>query len=238
MYAVDMPPQRQKKPRTATKSEAVEFNGITFRRYPDAKQWSHRMYYTPHAGWRLLGIGALHQELWKSINGPIPDGYEIHHSDDDSLNNVIGNLECITVAEHKRRHAAAASQRNKTPEGRKRFEATQRAAAKWHGSPAGLAWHREHAREQGFGIREPADVVCAHCGINYKTSAPARAKFCSTKCRQRSYAADGRLLVRKLCVICCKEFTTTKHGRSAVSCGRKCGRQVAKRRAAGVQLDG
>lgn len=34
--------------------------------------------------------------------GPIPDGHEIHHIDDNSLNNDISNLACLPIAEHFR----------------------------------------------------------------------------------------------------------------------------------------
>src|SRR4051794_36225813 len=99
----------------ATKSESVVFNGITFRRYPGAKQWSPRMYFTPHASHRRAGVGALHQELWKAAHGPIPTGMHVHHRDGDPLNNVLDNLECITEAEHNERHRQARSERASRP---------------------------------------------------------------------------------------------------------------------------
>jgi len=42
--------------------------------------------------------------VWIQKNGPIPDGYEVHHKDDNPLNDHISNLECITKKEHKRLH--------------------------------------------------------------------------------------------------------------------------------------
>lgn len=46
----------------------------------------------------------LHRVVWESVNGPIPDGYLIHHIDHDKLNNNIENLQCMTVSEHISHH--------------------------------------------------------------------------------------------------------------------------------------
>lgn len=45
-----------------------------------------------------------HRWLWKQANGPIPDGYEIHHRDHDALNNDLGNLMCVTAEWHDNYH--------------------------------------------------------------------------------------------------------------------------------------
>ncbi len=175
----------------AKKSVAVVFNGITFRRYPKSNQWAHRMYYTPHAGHRRRGVGALHQEIWKAANGPIPVGCHIHHRDDDPLNNDIGNLECITKDEHDARHRAERKRRMMTPKGKKQFRAALKAAAKWHGSKEGKAWHSQHAKE-AWANAEKGTAVCVRCGVKFETWIPGRAKFCTPACRQRAYTADGR----------------------------------------------
>ena len=47
---------------------------------------------------------ALHQDVWENTHGPIPDGMEIHHKDNDKTNNEISNLECLTSTTHAYRH--------------------------------------------------------------------------------------------------------------------------------------
>lgn len=42
--------------------------------------------------------------VWESANGPIPSGCVIHHRDRNPLNDDLGNLECMTRAEHAREH--------------------------------------------------------------------------------------------------------------------------------------
>jgi len=46
----------------------------------------------------------LHRVIWKSINGKIPPGYDIHHIDGDRTNNHIDNLELITKSEHSSKY--------------------------------------------------------------------------------------------------------------------------------------
>ena len=43
-----------------------------------------------------------HHLVWEAVNGPVPDGYDIHHVDGDTYNNAIDNLECLTHSDHAR----------------------------------------------------------------------------------------------------------------------------------------
>jgi hypothetical protein len=45
-----------------------------------------------------------HVLVWEFVNGPVPPGYDIHHRDDDKLNNRIDNLQLVTKTAHKRLH--------------------------------------------------------------------------------------------------------------------------------------
>lgn len=47
-----------------------------------------------------------HRIVWEVVNGPIPEGYEIHHIDKDRRNNSISNLELIEKSKHKHHHFA------------------------------------------------------------------------------------------------------------------------------------
>jgi HNH endonuclease/Helix-turn-helix domain of resolvase len=46
----------------------------------------------------------LHRDVWKSVHGDIPMGYDIHHKDEDKSNNDIENLELLPTAEHTQLH--------------------------------------------------------------------------------------------------------------------------------------
>lgn len=59
----------------------------------------------------------LHRDVWEFHNGAIPENCDIHHIDEDKLNNNIENLECLQKAEHTRRYSPHNNQYTK---GRKR----------------------------------------------------------------------------------------------------------------------
>lgn len=56
---------------------------------------------------------SLHRYVWEKHNGPIPDGYDIHHIDWNKLNNDISNLELISHSEHSRKYAHRKNKYNK-----------------------------------------------------------------------------------------------------------------------------
>lgn len=63
-------------------------------------------YYGRTNGKRTL----LHRDIWESRNGPIPDGFDVHHLNRDRTNNRIENLALITRAEHARRYPGRQNQ--------------------------------------------------------------------------------------------------------------------------------
>ena len=48
----------------------------------------------------------VHRLVWALTYGPIPDGYDVHHKDENRLNNAIENLEAMPAPEHHRLHRA------------------------------------------------------------------------------------------------------------------------------------
>ncbi len=58
---------------------------------------------------RRLRTKFYHRHVWEEANGPIPDGYVIHHRDGNPLNNDLGNLACLTVGEHTQLHRRASA---------------------------------------------------------------------------------------------------------------------------------
>lgn len=55
----------------------------------------------------------LHRLIWESNYGEIPDGYEIHHKDFNSLNNSLDNLQLLSKEEHLKLHGDINSEKYK-----------------------------------------------------------------------------------------------------------------------------
>lgn len=50
---------------------------------------------------------------WEKHFGTIPNGYQVHHKDNDKLNNNIDNLILLSALEHKRIHSGCYINENK-----------------------------------------------------------------------------------------------------------------------------
>lgn len=200
------------------RSESVVFNGRTYRRYPDAKHRTTRVYFARAV--KRGGVARpelLHRAIWESVNGPIPDGHHIHHKDGNPLNNEISNLECITRSDHLREHASAPE---RVARSRASLGAARIAAAKWHGSDEGRAWHAEHGRNV-MAARPLVPCTCEQCGARFK-SKDKNAKLCSGKCRAAKRRDSGLDNELRACTECFAPFSCSRFSKQTC-CSRSCG---------------
>lgn len=203
----------------------VVFNGITFRCYPESK--TDNRYYRANGYWAARGVHTLHREIWKFHNGEIPDGYHIHHIDENPHNNAIENLACIPEKEHRQYHADTLSEERREAS-RQQINSVRHLASEWHGSEEGREWHRQHALNSNFGKGEPIDYICQVCQTPYQSTKQTNAKFCSNNCKsayRRLTKADNE---NRTCAVCgngfsCNKYTVTK------TCSRKCGGAYRKK---------
>lgn len=66
--------------------------------------WYVRLYRVPH-----VIHAPVARVVWLAGNDyPLPDGFEIHHLDEDPSNNAFSNLVALSERDHRKMHAAAA----------------------------------------------------------------------------------------------------------------------------------
>lgn len=211
----------------AETTDSVVFNGITFRRYPNAKRLSDRRYYRADGRLRKQGISYLHKTVWEFYNGKVPDGYHIHHKNGDTLDNRIENLELLPGKSHLALHAEENRHNEALMARLKENLAEQQAkAAEWHRSEAGREWHRQHGREtaEAEANKPRAERICKVCGKSFlvKNFVRDRAEFCSNKCYSKYRRDNGLDDITVKCPICGKEYSTNKY-KPAKTCGKRCG---------------
>ena len=164
--------------------ESVVFNGRKYYRYPESKNPAHRRYFA-RSGNRL------HRDVWIFHIGTIPKGMHIHHIDNNTSNNDIANLACITLKQHWDEHRAELSERSKSPKQIAHLDRIRHKAAEWHRSDEGRAWHKEHAKNsvgKTWGKPNsyyPAPYKCVWCGFDGIAKVPDRKKFCSPTCQNQ-----------------------------------------------------
>lgn len=160
--------------------ETVEFEGVLYRR-----MGGRRLYYlsqsSSNAGRRRAK--GLHVAIWESHSGKsVPPAHEIHHKDGDTFNCAPDNLECLPRLVHRN-----IPKRVDIEDQRKHLDKYRHLAAAWHGSAAGLEWHREHAK---VSLRKPGvdnhpivgQGTCVWCGCEF-TARSHRRKFCGPQCQ-------------------------------------------------------
>lgn len=77
----------------------IEYKGVKYHRYPDAKRRQLRVYYQHHGKWKEPPV-FLHRKIYEDNFGPIPAGYHIHHKDGNTENNSPDNLQALPANVH------------------------------------------------------------------------------------------------------------------------------------------
>jgi hypothetical protein len=193
--------------------EVVTFQGKNYYRYPDAPRPAERRYFK-HRG------KLLHREIWVYHNGPIPQGYVIHHKDHNHLNNEPDNLVLMLSSAHHKYHGTVSPWPH-SEEGQAHLEAIRDLTKAWHASPEGHEWHKQHGVE-AFKKRAPIERVCKQCGTSYATLRYGEAaQFCSNNCKSAWRRDSGLDNVEKVCDYCGNTFIANKYA-AAKCCSNQC----------------
>lgn len=206
----------------------IVYRGVMYKRNPESSEWPKRVYYQAP---RKSGRGYLHRDIYADVYGAIPPGHHIHHIDFNPFNNDPSNLTALTSSEHQKLHR---ERNGKFDEARMEIHraTTLKAAASWHSSKEGRAWHREHGKRVWEG-REPDGVfTCPECGEehpgHFASKTPGGQRYCSGRCRQRADCRTGKYSEERVCPVCGVTYVSpTKTKTRYMTCSRSCS---AKRR--------
>lgn len=162
----------------------------------------------------------LHRDVWEHCRGPIPDGFEIHHPFKDKHTTDPDRLVCMDGDEHARLTGVELTDEQRERARRNFVEVAGPAAAEWHRSDEGRAWHAEHGARQL--AKRVYRFTCKQCGERVERKGSIRSgDFCSNACKSAWRRAAGLDDVQRECAHCGATFTVNRYKRTAC-CSREC----------------
>lgn len=124
--------------------------------------------------------------MWEVLVGDIPDGYDVHHKDDDKENNDLSNFELLPSKEHVSGHSKV---RANTEEWRDKWKEIRQKGSDSHKRPEERKKQSERSKQQWANRKaneKPSIIICSVCGSQKETYYPAKTTFCSRKCKAKA----------------------------------------------------
>lgn len=190
------------------------FDGIKFRK--DMKTGYYLAGKPTHNGKRER----LHVYVWRYFNGPVKDGYHVHHKDENKDHNDIENLTCIRGETHMKYHLLKYTANHREEMAENLVKYARPKASEWHKSEDGRKWHREHWAES-LGTVQLKERTCTFCGKKYFTKRTEASRFCSNNCKAAARRKSGVDDETRKCQVCGKEYQTNKYS-PARFCSAEC----------------
>ena len=209
------------------RSIGIEYDGFVWRKYPNSKRRSDRVYYKK----LFIKNGKktpvwLHRYIWEKANGEIPKGFVIHHRDGNPENNALDNLVCITQKEHSKAHPWTV---DRIESQKIHLEKIRSLTKAWHSSPEGIAKHSEIGGQAHRNF-EPHEKECKNCGKSFFPHALGnRDEFCSNSYKSAWRRKQGLDNIECTCAWCGKKFMHNKF-KIPETCGRSCANHLMWKR--------
>lgn len=194
------------------------FDGIKFRR--DAKTGYYLATKKTFQGRRER----LHVYVWRHYNGEIPEGYHVHHRDENKSHNDIENLTCIDQSAHLSFHQQERAETDRDRIIENLNTRVRPYASAWHRSEAGRKWHSMNAKRHTATVKE-REYCCQYCGETFYKKPLGKIVYCSNKCRAAARRKSGVDNECRKCECCGKEFECNKYSAQKY-CSEICARTV------------
>ena len=165
----------------------------------------------------------MHRYVWEYYNGEIPSGYDIHHKDGNKANNDIENLEMIERKAHKKYHCDKLTDEQRQWRRDNMNNKARPKAIEWHKSEMGKEWHKKQYEQYGEALHRKYKYICQNCGKQFEGEFGS--KFCCNACKSAYRRKSGVDNVKRICVICGKEFDTSKYSK-VKTCSRSCANKL------------
>lgn len=180
------------------------FDGYKFRR--DAKTGYYLANKVTYNGKRER----LHVYVWRYFNGPVPEGYHVHHKDENKDHNDLENLACIPKFDHSSLHGKEYAELHHEEVIKKLKEKAIPKASEWHKSETEREWHRKQWIVS-IGSQKPIEHICQYCGKKYMAIEKRTNRFCSNNCKSAARKKSGVDDETRKCEVCGKEFIANKY---------------------------
>ncbi|MBR4384122.1 MAG: HNH endonuclease [Selenomonadaceae bacterium] len=174
---------------------------------------------------------SIQQSVWRYYNGDIPEGYDIHHIDENKDENNITNFQLLTRAEHSKTH-------------RENFQMPPRKAETFQCEICGRYFESVscgrnrycsvHCRNIAVKNAEhyKETRTCVVCGKPFSISKFSDTTCCSYSCAQKlgwAHRKENQPPKKRVCAYCGKEFET--YSARAKYCSRLCKNRACRNKA-------
>lgn len=170
-----------------------------------------------HTGYYLSALingkrKRLHRYMYEKYKGNIPNGYQVHHIDQNKDNNETDNLIAMPNQEHKLLHGRELTNEQREFYRKNMDEKARPKAIEWHKSEEAIEWHKEQYKRT-LGARKPTTLICEQCGNEYQIVFNGTNRFCSNKCKSAWRRRSGVDNETRKCVTCGNEYECKKYSR-------------------------
>ena len=176
------------------------------------QRFGDMIYHKDSNGHFSVGGGGVHRAIWSYFVGEIPNGYVIHHVDENKANNAIENLQCLTKAEHDKIH-----RQQKLAAREKTFICSE----------CGREYREiDNGRNKICPDCRRPTKICPICGKEFRPF-KRTARCCSTSCGAKLRYRENH--VKHVCPWCGKEFEACKN-HNRIYCSHSCAMKAAGER--------